>query len=182
MRELVKSFRSKLHKLASAIDNNPMDENLYKEIEEFLEEQKSRSQSYLLNNADIEALKKLENFVSEGFEQTETNNITDLQEKFGLNPYRFPQGDTTSLVNATELSRDLYSRNPTDRENQDKQEKALEVSRLDKDSSEEGKSLPKSSYPIVNDVSSDVLDGGESEFGLTSRRERDETPEKEENK
>ena len=204
MRELVKSFRAKLHKLATAINESPLDENLYKEIETFLSE-KPNGQNYPLSNADVIAMQKLEAYVSEGFEQTqtqtETENITNIKGPETIQPYDYLQGDNISLVNATDFSRELQSQNPTDRETQEKAEPEtfLEVSRLDKSLSQEAreeksyhsleekeqkslpisqeirdeKSLPKSSYPIVNDAKSEVFDEIESEMGLTNRKENE---------
>lgn len=62
-RELVKGFRTKLHQLATVMDNNTIGTDHLREIKNIIEQYKQNTQAYPLSVGDVNALQKLEDIL-----------------------------------------------------------------------------------------------------------------------
>ena len=69
-RELVKAFKTKLHGLSNAVDNNMVDDSCAEEISHFIRDYKLNYQKIVLSSIDYAALKKLEEAIAVKFDQS----------------------------------------------------------------------------------------------------------------
>ncbi len=172
MRELVKHFRSKLHKLATTVDSNSSSQELHQEVVNFLSDYEANHKGYPLTNSDTLAIKKLEDYIIHKEKETETSKPS--AEKYYIGPQKNLQGDTVSVLDATQISRGLESRNLTTREITKIQDTpSHKIEALKKAAS------PQLNYLPANPLETEVLDQSDSEKTENSKESPIKIQEKE---